>query len=152
FPNNLPGRADAVAMTATLVERGGMAGDELGLICRSTEYPFHGYAFGIGPSDGFVGVHELRTTSFKTDFVERKNESAIRSDGVVNRLRADCVGAQGGKPARLTLYVNGRRSATATHQGGMKQFDGVAFYVYSRRGGTTALFDNLVVRELKGTD
>jgi hypothetical protein len=76
---------------------------------------------------------------------------AINPRGEVNRIRADCFGARGAAPARLALYANGKLVAEATVPHGYKRFDHVGVYAFNDTGGTTALFDDLVVRELKPT-
>jgi uncharacterized RDD family membrane protein YckC len=149
--------ADAISVTGLLRQTAGGTGDELGVLCisstvRPRDMAIQGYALGIGPSDGFVSVSRvLGDDLWKERFVERQGEDAVEPRGGVNRIRADCFGARQGTPARLTLYANEKLIGQATVPRGFKRFDSIGLYTYSLSGGTTALFDDLVVRELKRT-
>jgi uncharacterized RDD family membrane protein YckC len=156
--NALDRAADAISVTGLLRQSAGGAGDELGVLCisssvRPRDKAIQGYVLGIGPSDGYVAVRRLLSNDLSAEsFVEREGEDAVEPRGDINRIRADCFGARQRAPARLTLYANGKLIGQATVPRGFKRFDSVGVYTYNDSGGTTALFDDLVVRELKRTD
>jgi uncharacterized RDD family membrane protein YckC len=150
--------SDAMSVTILLRQSAGGAGDELGVICISSSVPLRekavqGYALGVGPSDGYVAVRRFNSDDIFTErFVEREGEDAVEPRGDINRIRADCFGARQRAPARLTLYANGKLIGQVSVPRGFTRFDSVGVYTYNDSGGTTALFDDLVVRELKRTD
>jgi uncharacterized RDD family membrane protein YckC len=146
------GPASAISVTAVLRQSAGGPGDELGVLCISNPGKIQGYAMGIGPGDGYVAVRRFDESNFfKQGFVERKGEPTIKPGGEVNLIRADCFGARRQTPARLTLYANGKPIGRATLPHGFKRFYGIGIYSYNDAGRTTALFDDLVARELKPT-
>lgn len=157
--NHLKRASAAISITAVLREAAGRDGDELGVVCISnlaavsagSANKMQGYALVMEPDKGFLWIREISGADTIEAFGGGQSP-AIKPRGGVNRIRADCVGARGREPARLTVYINRRLIADETRPGGYKTFDGIAFYVYSVRGDTTMLFDNVVVRELKATD
>jgi hypothetical protein len=110
-----------------------------------------GYGLGIGPNFGSVEVGRVADAAVTEALFSLEGEPAIKPLGEDNRIRADCIGARGRTPARLLLYANGKLIVRPTVPHGFRRFDGIGLYNYSDSGGTTALFDDLVVRELKPT-
>jgi hypothetical protein len=147
--NDLDRASDAVSITATAQQVGGGTGDDFGVVCLKTGLPIQGYAFGIGPADGYVSVFRIRRAKILKTYREHDGESAVEVRGAVNRVRADCFGARAAEPARVRFYVNGTPVAAADIKGGDRRFDGVGLYVYSDHGDTVVRFDDVIVRELE---
>jgi uncharacterized RDD family membrane protein YckC len=145
----------AMSVTAVLRQSDASGHDELGVACIATRptRKTHGYVLGIDPGDGSTVVAELSGVQLIASFdvVKRVGADAIEPRGEPNRIRADCFGAHGRTPAQLTLYANGKLIAEAAVPHGYKRFDRVGVYAYNDTDETTALFDDLVVRELKPT-
>jgi uncharacterized RDD family membrane protein YckC len=157
--NHLKRASAAISLAAVLRQTAGHDYDEFGVVCVSnlgavsagSADTMRGYALGMEPDKGFLWVREISGADILDTFGGGESR-AIKPRGHVNRIRADCVGARGRGPARLTVYTNGKLIADETVPGGFRTFDGIAFYVWSNRGDTTIFFDNVVVRELKATD
>jgi uncharacterized RDD family membrane protein YckC len=147
--------SQAISITAVLRQSAGIGTDNIGVECTSNlSRPMEqkqGYGLGIGPNFGSVEVGRVTDAAVTEAFFSLEGEPAIKPLGEDNRIRADCFGARGRTPARLLLYANGKLIAQTTVPHGFRRFDGIGLYNYSDSGGTTALFDNVVVRELKPT-
>ena len=148
YANDLKRSSHAISISALVRQAGGGEDDELGVACLSIGHPNQGYAFAVGPN-GYVVVRRIVRANWKQTFVERYGEDAVKPGGSVNRIRADCFGGGGRTPARLALYANGELIAETDVPRGYEQFDGISVYTYSDEGGTTSLFDDIVVRELR---
>jgi uncharacterized RDD family membrane protein YckC len=154
--NHLKRASAAISVAAVLRQSVGRDGDEFGVVCVSnlaavsagSAPRMRGYALGIEPDKGFLWMRETSDADVIDTFGGGESRT-IKQRGGINRIRADCVGARGRGPAHLTAYTNGKLVADEVVPGGYKIFDGIAFYVYSDRGHTTILFDDVVVRELK---
>jgi hypothetical protein len=142
----------AISVTAVLRQSAGGRGDGLGVACVSKR-PTVGYELLIGPRDRGSDTANMVVKTFreqkKPDALTWGDDEAVKPRGAVNRIRVDCVGASARTPARLTLYANGKLILQATDPRGYKRFEAIGLYAWSNAGGTTALFDDLVVRELK---
>jgi hypothetical protein len=160
YSHDLDRSADAIRITVLLRQTAGGRGfefgdeDEFGVICVSGK-PIVGYTLGIRPTDRHgVGVLQaIDGGEMVYVFAVGNEDGAVKPAGKLNRLRADCIGTRGPtKPARLALYVNGKpivRGSVGPGYVGYKRFNGVGFYSSSDTGGSTVLFDDVVVRELE---
>jgi uncharacterized RDD family membrane protein YckC len=148
--NDLDHASDGISVTAVLRQPAGRARDELGVLCISNlsqrQAPYNGYALGIGPYHRAVAIRELVGAEiFETTLVDLYPLDAVEPRGQANRIRADCVGSREG--VLLAVYANDELIHEGIVPGGFNGFDGIGVYVYSDGGGTTALFDDVVVRE-----
>jgi hypothetical protein len=146
--NDLKRSSHAISISALVRQVDGGENDEVGVACLSIGQPNQGYALAVGPN-GFVGIRRIVRANWKQTFVDLYGEDAVKPGGSVNRIRADCFGGGGRMPARLALYANGELIAETDVPRGYEQFDGISVYTYSDEGGTTSLFDDIVVRELR---
>jgi uncharacterized RDD family membrane protein YckC len=147
--------SQAISITAVLRQSAGTGADNIGVECTSNlSRPMEqkqGYGLGIGPNFRTVEVGRVDDAAVTEALVSEVGEPAIKPRDHDNRIRADCFGAHGRTPARLLLYANGKLIAQTTVPHGFRRFDGIGLFNYSDSGGTTALFDDVVVRELKPT-
>jgi uncharacterized RDD family membrane protein YckC len=157
--NHLKRASAAISVATVLRQSAGRDGDEFGVVCvanlaavaAGSADKMQGYALGVEADKGFLWMRQISGADVIDTFGGGESR-AIKPRGGVNRIRADCVGARGRGPTRLTAYTNGKLIADETVPGGFRTFDGIALYVYSVRGDTTVLVDDVVVRELKATD
>lgn len=143
----------AISVTAVLRQSAGGRGDGLGVACVSRR-PTAGYELLIGPSDrNFGDIADIISKRFRgtkePEALTWDQNDAVKQRGADNRIRADCVGASARTPARLRLYANGKLILQATDPGGYRRFEAIGLVAWSKAGGTTALFDDVVVRQLK---
>jgi hypothetical protein len=142
----------AITVTAVIRQSAGGRGDGLGVACLSRR-PSVGYDLLIGPSDREFGdLANIISKAFRepkeaAPLIWDQNDE-VKPRGADNRIRADCVGASARRPARLALYANGKLILQATDPRGYRRFEAIGLLAWSKAGGTTALFDDVVVRQL----
>jgi hypothetical protein len=122
---------------ADTLKLGGTDVNRIGLVCRYTDP--ENYYFFLVSTDGFYGLGKMTGgQSTLLGMTEMQRSDVIQPQGVVNHLRADCIGQE------LTLYDNGRQLATAAdpdHPSGDAGFvAGTA-----NEPGLDVAFDNFVV-------
>jgi hypothetical protein len=144
--------AVALRVDALIRQSSGGRRDGYGVLCLSGSSRA-GYEFLIGPYQGFLedNVYIIKIAPHQEpDALFFDNNDAVKPRGSVNTIRAECAAASGATPARMTLYTNGKLVAHASDLGGYARFDRIGLNAWSDKGGTSVLFDDVVVRELKG--
>ena len=128
-----------VRVEVDVTKLGGPDNNDIGVICRynkdSDNYNF--YYFLIS-SDGFVGIAKMvdsSSTMISGDQME--SSDTVKSTGV-NHIRADCIGHN------LTLYVNGKKAASATDSTFTSGDVGLLAGTFDTPG-TDVKFDNFMV-------
>jgi hypothetical protein len=122
--------ADALKLGGTDVNR-------IGLVCRYSD-PGNYYFF-IVSTDGFYGLGKMTAgTTTLLGMTEMQRSDAVQPQGVVNHLRADCIGQE------LTVYDNGRQLASAV-DGDHASGDAGFLSGTSSEPGLDVAFDNFVV-------
>jgi hypothetical protein len=131
-----------LAVETDVTERAGpRTSESAGLICLAGKHKRAGYEFDVSPAGGFYGIVRLGTNG-DTPLGTGDIPGVLKGVGSANRLRALC--GKGSRGVRLTLWVDGREVADSTDKNGYGRFTGIALTAGSPRGGTEALFDNLV--------
>ena len=119
---------------------GGPDDNDFGVICRyttSNDTPSF-YQF-MATSDGFVGIMLINGSDQKMISSDKLQPSDLVKQGEAsNHVRADCIGNS------LTLYVNGKKAASATDSTLTGGDVGLIAGTYSTPG-TDILFDNFMV-------
>jgi hypothetical protein len=144
--------AVAIRVDAVIRQSSGSRGDVYGVVCLSGSSRA-GYELLIGPYDGIFEDNVLIIKVARhqePDALFFDNNDAVEPRGSVNRIRVECAGASGRRPSRMTLYANGKLVGHASDLGGFGRFDRIGLNAWSDKGGTSVLFDDVVVRELKG--
>jgi hypothetical protein len=148
--------SDGISITGVLRQSAGDPGDVLGLVCVS-ERPGSGYAFMIWPNErefleSNLQIDKILRREREPQLLAQGQDDVVKPRGAANRVRVDCVGARGRTPARLTLYANGKLVAYARDPSGYGRFEGVGLRAWNNAGRATALFDEVVVRQLEPAD
>jgi len=130
---------NALSVEADASYRAGPTFALYGVACWAGE---KGYTFAVSPG----GDWTISRDSPRAVLAESDTEHAIAGLSDVNRIRGDCVGGQ--DATALTLYVNGKRIATATDGDGTALFTAFGFFVLTARRGPDVRFDNVLAREL----
>lgn len=127
-----------IEVDATMV--GGPEDNDFGVICRyTTQNDTPSFYQFMATSDGYVGIM-LVSGSDQTIISAEKLEPSdlVKKGQASNHLRADCIGNT------LTLYVNGKKAASATDSKLTGGDIGLIAGTYSAPG-TDIMFDNFVV-------
>jgi hypothetical protein len=140
-----PSRALRLEIEAT--QLAGSSGDGIGALCYTDVLSDVGYMFAIIPLDRSAYISAFRGDDYR-DLYSEDAVDAVRPEKEENRLRIECISSPGG-PNVLTFAVNGESLVRAEDERGRSEFDGVGFFVDSKEGGSEALFDDLVVKELE---
>ena len=118
---------------------GGPDDNDLGVICRYDKNSdnFNFYYFLIS-SDGYVGIAKMVDSTSSLISGDKMETSDTVKIGGLNHIRADCIGN------KLTLYVNGKKAASATDSTFTAGDVGLLAGTY-KTPGTDIKFDNFVV-------
>jgi hypothetical protein len=125
--------------------RSGAEGNGYGVVCR---YQDTGdlYWFNI-TNDGYYGIN--KKIRGRTVALQRPVRTDAISSTALNHIQATCAQGNGGAPAKLVLWVNGRRIAEVTdREDALPAGGGVGLFAHNRIGGGPAdfTFDNFGAR------
>jgi hypothetical protein len=135
----------ALSVEADMTLRTGSGGpDTWGVACLSGRRL--GYLFTVLADGRYVITKARDLSTAKIDLVKEGKSDVILGPDGTNRVRGDCFGSATG-PTRLALFVNGEQMTEAEDAQGLERFDAIGFVVYTRKGGTEVLFDDLLVTE-----
>lgn len=138
-PNGLSSMTD-VSISVDVKKLAGPDDNDFAILCRYVDEN-NFYAF-LGSSDGFYGI--TKVVGGSQDLIGQDSlmptEAITKGEGVVNTLRADCVGST------LTLYINGTQIASVQDTTFTTGNVGLMAGTYDD-AGTDILFDNFVVRK-----
>jgi hypothetical protein len=128
-----------------VTEESGHSGDAIGVECAMRAH--YGYEVDVYPSNHLYAIVKEEGRSAKALVAARTwaATKTVQGIGEQNRLRAYCIGANGAKPSKIELFVNGRRVAQVGDPRGFDRFTGVALTVYSPHGGAMAAYRDLIV-------
>jgi hypothetical protein len=115
-----------------------------GLACVSGqgEASTIGYFFLISPRDGGYSIDDGESVIA----VDRRPGAVRTGPGATNHVVGHCTGSVAGRPARMVMFVNGRKVLETNQPDGFTKFNGFLVVGIAREGGTDIRFDNLVVR------
>jgi hypothetical protein len=102
------------------------------------------YSFLVTPLQEYAIRREIGD-GLATSLESGKDRRLARGNGT-RHIRADCL--TGGGVTVLTLYVDGTKVATTTHQPWIEDFAAVGVDVNEVANGTEIVFDNVAVRRL----
>jgi hypothetical protein len=123
---------------------GRIRSDYYGVAC--TDSSGASYLFAISP-DGYhsIAYDPGESSELKLERLVEDSGPRFSANRAWNTLDAVC--APRGDKTSLRLAVDGRTIAETTHRRSSGNFAAVALFVYSGKGGTDVLFDDLVVRD-----
>lgn len=129
-----------VSISVDVKKLAGPDDNDYAVLCRYVDTN-NFYAF-LGSSDGYYGITKVVDGS--QDLIGQDQllptDAIKQGDGVVNSLRADCVGST------LTLYINGTQIASVQDTTFTAGDVGLMAGTFDT-AGTDILFDNFVVRK-----
>ncbi|HNB51211.1 MAG TPA: hypothetical protein PK530_04685 [Anaerolineales bacterium] len=138
-PNNLSVLTD-VSVSVEVKKLAGPDDNDFAILCRYVDQD-NFYAF-LGSSDGFYGI--TKVVAGEQQLIGQDSlmstDAITQGEGVMNTLRADCVGST------LTLYINGTQIASVQDTTFASGIVGLMAGTYDT-AGTDILFDNFVVRK-----
>lgn len=105
-----------------------------------------GYFFGVAPRERYYSIEKVTRSEFNVRR-EGRGRGSVRGGKRTNRITGDCIGGGKRKATRVSLRLNGKVIASYRDRNGFDGFRGVGLAVFSERGRTDVLFDNLVARE-----
>jgi hypothetical protein len=101
-----------------------------------------GYFFLISPRDGEYSIGDGESV-----IAADRRPGAVRTGpGATNHVVRHCTGSVAGRPARMVMFVNGRKVLETNDPSGFTRFNGFLVVGTAREGGTDIRFDNLAVR------
>ena len=132
----------SVEADVVLVEPRKLAFEAHGVSCWGS--PTLGYVFAVAPDASYAIVKQDVAAGKQQILKLGDTNRALAGISARNRIRGDCEAVAGG--ARLTLFVNGDRIATARDNAAPRSFIGFGLFVTTSERGTDVRFDNLLVR------
>lgn len=128
-----------VRVEVDATKSGGPDNNDMGVICRySKNNDNYNFYFFLISSDGYVGISKMENSQSKVISGEKLVPSDTVKINATNHIRADCIGS------KLTLYVNGKKAASATDTSYTSGDVGLLAGTFDTPG-TDILFDNFVV-------
>jgi hypothetical protein len=123
-----------------VTKAGGPDDNDFGVMCRYTSKDdAHSFYQFLATSDGYVGIMLISGGDQKIISSDKLQPSDLVKQGEAsNHVRAECIGSE------LTLYVNGKKAASATDTTLTGGDVGLIAGTYSTPG-TDVRFDNFVV-------
>lgn len=105
------------------------------------------YDFAVNADIGYYAITKVSEDGAHM-LEQGRRPGVIRGLGRLNRVRGECSSRGHGRATTVRLFVNGKPLLSIRDENGFGNFAGVGLFVYSKAGGTTAEFDNVVVDEL----
>lgn len=138
-PNGLDSLTD-VSVSVDVAKLAGPDDNDFAILCRYVDTE-NFYAL-LGSSDGFYGITKVVAGNQELIGQEEllPTDAIKQGEGVINTLRADCVGST------LTLYINGTQVASVQDTTFASGIVGLMAGTFDT-AGTDVLFDNFVVRK-----
>jgi hypothetical protein len=105
------------------------------------------YDFGVAPDVGYYAISKVTTRGVRV-LKQGDRPGMVRGLKKVNHVRGECSSTGRGRATTVRLFVNGERVLSVRDRKGFRSFVGVGLIVYSKAGGTTVEFDNVVADAL----
>ena len=143
----LPESKDAVSVAADVTQLRSAHAPEVAVVSCIADSGGVSYDFAIAPGIGYYAVTRVSARGVRI-LKEGRAPGLVRGVRHVNKVRGECSSHGHGRATSVRLFVNGARLVSIRDPKGLSDFSAIGLLVYSKAGGTTAEFDNVVVDPL----